>query len=62
MATYMQTRNQLRGKRMVEALEKRNMEACYVSTKEGPWLRPYAGFQRAAVWGGAALSPLKRLA
>ena len=34
MADYIQTRTQLRGERMVEALKKRNIEACYVATKE----------------------------
>lgn len=34
MSNYIQTRTQLRGERMVEALKKRNIEACYVATKE----------------------------
>lgn len=34
MADYIQMRTQLRGERMVEALKKRNIEACYVATKE----------------------------
>lgn len=34
MSDYIQMRTQLRGERMVEALKKRNIEACYVATKE----------------------------
>lgn len=55
MANYIQTRNQLRGPRLVDALKKHNIEACYTATKADALAQALAWIPEGSSvgWGGS---------